>query len=136
MSSIETSTFLRRVLLLDAAGCAGMGLLLVTCHGLLSALLNLPVGLLREAGVVLLPFALLLAFLAMRARLPRAAVWAVIAINAIWVIDSVVLLLSGWVQPNLLGYLFVAGQAAFVAVMVELEYIGLRKSHAVAPAGA
>lgn len=133
MSSIETSTFLRRVLLLDAVSCAGMGLSLVTFNGVLSGWLNLPVGLLREAGVVLLPFALLLAFMSMRARLPRAAVWTVIVVNAIWAIDSVVLLFSGWVQPNLLGYLFVGGQAAFVAAMAELEYIGLRKSIAVAP---
>jgi hypothetical protein len=34
------------------------------------------------------------------------------------------------VQPNLLGYMFVAGQAAFVAVMAELEFIGMRKSTA------
>lgn len=133
MSSIQTSTFLRRVLLLDAASCAGMGLLLLTCHGSLSGLLSLPAGLLREASMVLLPFALLLAFLSTRARLPRSAVWAVIVVNAIWAIDSVVLLFSGWVQPNLLGYLFVGGQAAFVALMAELEYIGLRKSVAVAP---
>jgi hypothetical protein len=82
---------------------------------------------------VLLPFALLLAFLSTRARLPRAAVWAVIVANAIWAIDSIVLLFTGWVQPSLLGYLFVAGQAAFVAVIAELEYIGLRRSAAVAP---
>ena len=133
MSSIETSTFLRRVLLLDAASCGGMGLLLVTCSGLLSGLLSLPSGLLLEAGLALLPFAALLVFMSTRAHLPRAAVWAVIVVNAIWAIDSIVLLFTGWVQPNLLGYLFVAGQAAFVALMAQLEYIGLRKSVAVAP---
>jgi hypothetical protein len=133
MSSIETSTFLRRILLLDAASCGAMGLLLLTLSGVLSGVLNLPVGLLREAGVALLPFALLLALMSMRARLPRAAVWAVIAVNAIWAIDSIVLLFTGWVQPNLLGHLFVAGQAAFVAVMAELQYVGLRKSVAIAP---
>lgn len=40
------------------------------------------------------------------------------------------LLFTGWVQPNLLGYMFVAGQAAFVAVMAEREFIGMRKSTA------
>lgn len=133
MTFIQTSTFLRRVLVLDAVSCAGMGLLLMTFSGSLARLLSLPAGLLSEAGMVLLPFALLLAFLSTRARLPRAAVWAVIVANAIWAIDSIVLLFTGWVQPNVLGYLFVAGQAAFVAVIVELEYIGLRKSAAVAP---
>jgi hypothetical protein len=133
VSFIQTSTVLRRVLVLDAISCAGMGLLLVTFSGWLSAVLSLPVELLKQASMVLLPFALLLAFLSTRARLPRAAVWAVIVANAIWAIDSIVLLFTGWVQPSLLGYLFVAGQAAFVAVIAELEYIGLRKSAAVAP---
>jgi hypothetical protein len=133
MSSIQTSAFLRRVLVLDAISCAGMGLLLVTFSGWLSAVLSLPAELPRQASMVLLPFALLLAFLSTRARLPRAAVWAVIVANAIWAIDSIVLLFTGWVQPSLLGYLFVAGQAAFVAVIAELEYIGLRRSAAVAP---
>jgi len=133
MSQIETSTFLRRVLVLDAVSCAGMGFLLMTFTGWLSGVFDLPAALLQQASVVLLPFALLLAFLSTRSRLPRAAVWAVIVANAIWVIDSVVLLFTGWVQPSLLGYLFVVGQAAFVAVIVELEYIGLRKSVAVTP---
>jgi hypothetical protein len=133
MTTVQTSTFLRRILLLDAVSCAGMGLLMVTFSGWLAGVLSLPVELLQQASVVLLPFALLLAFLSTRARLPRAAVWAVIVANAIWAIDSILLLFTGWVQPSLLGYVFVAGQAAFVAVMVELEYIGLRKSAASAP---
>lgn len=132
MSFIQSSTFLRRVLLLDAVSCAGMGVLLLAGSGLLTGVLNLPVELFNEAAIVLLPFALILAFLSTRARLPKAAVWAVIAANAVWVIDSFVLLFSGWTQPSLLGWVFVAGQAAFVAVLAELEFIGLRKSAAVA----
>lgn len=134
MSSIQTSTFLRRVLLLDAVSSGGMGVLLLTWGGLLAGVLGLPAELLEEAGMVLVPFALVVGFLGTRAQLYRAAVWAVIAVNAIWVIDSVLLLLSGWVQPSLLGYLFVLGQALFVGVMVELELIGLRRSAALAPA--
>jgi hypothetical protein len=133
MSYIQTSTFLRRVLVLDAVGCAGLGVLLVAFGNGLSGVLGLPVELLQQASVVLLPFALVLALLSTRARLPRAAVWAVIVANAIWALDSIVLLFTGWVQPSLLGHLFVAGQAAFVAVVVELEYIGLRKSPAATP---
>lgn len=134
MTAIQASTFLRRVLLLDAVSSGAMGVLLLTCSGVLAGLLNLPAELLNEAGLVLVPFALAVGFLGTRARLARVAVWAVIAINAVWAIDSVVLLFTGWVQPNLLGYVFVVGQAAFVAVMAELEVIGMRKSTAVAPA--
>lgn len=134
MSAIQASTFLRRVLLLDSVSSGAMGVLLLTCSGLLAGLLNLPAELLKEAGLVLVPFAFAVGFLGTRARLSRVAVWAVIGINAVWAIDSVVLLFTGWVEPNLLGYVFVLGQAAFVAVMAELEFIGLRKSAASAPA--
>jgi hypothetical protein len=134
MNTIQSSTFLRRVLLLDAASSGAMAVLLLTCGGLLEGLLNLPAELLEEAGLVLVPFALAVGFLGTRTRLSRIAVWAVIGLNAIWAIDSVALLFTGWVQPNLLGYVFVVGQAAFVAVMAELEVLGLRKSAAWVPA--
>lgn len=133
MTAIQASTFLRRVLLLDSVSSGAMGVLLLTCSGVLAGVLDLPAELLREAGLVLVPFALAVGFLGTRARPSRIAVWAVIGINALWAVDSVVLLFTGWVQPNLLGYVFVLGQAAFVAVMAELELIGLRKSPAVAP---
>jgi hypothetical protein len=134
MTTIQPATFLRRVLLLDALSSGAMGVLLLTCGGMLASLLELPVELLNEAGLVLVPFALAVGFLGTRARMSRIAIWAVIGLNAVWAIDSVVLLFTGWVQPNLLGYAFVVGQAAFVAVMLELEIIGLRKSAAGAPA--
>lgn len=134
MTTIQPATFLSRVLLLDALSSGAMGVLLLACSGMLASLLELPVELLNEAGLVLVPFALAVGFLATRARMSRIAIWAVIGLNAVWAIDSVVLLFTGWVQPNLLGYAFVVGQAAFVAVMVELEIIGLRKSAAGAPA--
>jgi hypothetical protein len=52
----------------------------------------------------------------------------VIALNALWVIDSVALLFTGWVQPALFGYAFVLAQAAAVAVLAELEYLGLQRA--------
>lgn len=134
MTAIQASTFLLRVLLLDAVSSGAMGILLLTCSGMLTGLLSLPAELLREAGLVLVPFALAVGFLGTRARLPRVAVWAVIAINVVWAVDSVLLLFTGWIAPNVLGYAFVLGQAAFVGVMAELQYIGMRRSAAGAPA--
>ncbi|HJV74524.1 MAG TPA: hypothetical protein VJ654_09905 [Noviherbaspirillum sp.] len=80
------------------------------------------------AGIILLPFAALVAYIATRAQLSRGWVWAVVIANALWVIDSIVLLLSGWVSPSLLGQAFVLAQALVVAVLAELEYVGLQKS--------
>jgi len=39
-------------------------------------------------------------------------------------------LLTGWVDPTNLGYLFVVAQALGVAMLAGLEYVGLRKSAA------
>jgi len=135
MGSIQSGMFLRRVLLIDAASSGALGLLLLTCASLLGGMLDLPAAMLEEAGFVLLPFALMLAFLGSRTRLPKALVWTVIAVNVIWAFDSCVLLLSGWVQPNLRGHAFIAGQAAFVAVIAQLEFVGLRKSTQLSAAG-
>lgn len=132
MPSIQSSTFLRRVLLVDAVASAGMGLMMVLFAAPAAAVLNLPAALLTEAGLVLLPFAAFVGYLASRELPVRAAVWVVVAANVIWVIDSVVLLFGGWVEPNGLGYAFIVGQAVVVGLLAELEYIGLRRSLATA----
>ncbi|WP_332680883.1 hypothetical protein [Bosea sp. (in: a-proteobacteria)] len=130
MTFIQPSRFLRNALVLDAAACAATGLLLSLGAGALAGLLGFPPEFLRGAGLVLLPCAALLAFLASRVRLPRLAVYAVIGINILWIADSVLILVAGWFQPSGLGIAFVLAQAAAVAVVTELEVIGLRKSAA------
>jgi hypothetical protein len=52
----------------------------------------------------------------------------VIAMNATWVAGSVLLLPSGWIAPNGLGYALLIGQALAVAVLAQMQYIGLQKS--------
>ena len=49
-------------------------------------------------------------------------------LNAVWTLDSVLLLFSGWIEPNGLGYAFVIGQAVIVGVFAELEIIGIRRA--------
>jgi hypothetical protein len=124
---MSQTVFLRRVLILDAVASGATGLLMLLGAGLLEQWLNLPAALLRYAGISLLPFAAIVAWLGLRASLSRAGVWAVIALNVLWVVDSAALLVSGWVDPALLGYVFVIFQAAVVAVLAELEFIGLRQ---------
>ncbi len=128
MRSLRTSTFLRRVLFADAATCVATGLLLMLGSGALEQFLGLPVGLLRYAGLSLLPFAALLVYLATRENLSPPVVWAVIVLNALWTADSFLLLLTGWVTPTEMGYVFVVVQALGVGVFAGLEYFGLRKA--------
>jgi hypothetical protein len=128
MTEAKTAVFLRRVLYADAISSLAMGGLLIAGAFLLGGVLSLPEALLREAGIVLLPFAAFVLLVASRAAIPRLAVWIVIGLNALWVIDSGLLLLTGWVTPNALGYAFIIGQAGVVAVLAELEYFGLRRA--------
>ena len=57
MAFIQSSSFLRNVLALDAAACAATGLLLSFGAGALAGLLGFPAEFLRGAGLVLLPCA-------------------------------------------------------------------------------
>ena len=131
---IRPSTFLRRVLLLDAVSTTAAGVLMLAAAGAAEPLLRLPADLVRYSGASFLPFAAAVGYAATRTLLPRGAVWAVIAYNALWAAASILVLLSGFVRPAPLGYAFVIAQAAFVAVMAELEYFGLRRSEETADA--
>lgn len=135
MKTRDHTLFLRRVLLADAAASLATGLLMLLGAAMLGPLLDLPEALLRTAGAVLLPFAVFVAWLGSRPSPSRGAVWLVIACNAVWVAESILLLWLEWVTPNTLGSAFVIGQAAAVGVLAELEYFGLRKARQPAPRG-
>ena len=128
MTRFHPSPLLRRALAADAAASFATALLLLAGAGALAPVLHLPEPLLRGAGLILLPFAGLVAWLAARPVLARPMVQAVIAVNVLWVLDSIVLLLSGWVQPSALGVGFVLAQAAAVGVLAELQIIGLKRA--------
>src|SRR5262252_7010271 len=78
------SPFLRRVLLIDAAASAAAGLAMAVGANLLEDVLGLPATLLSEAGLILFPFAIYVVAIARRDRISPAAVFAVIACNAVW----------------------------------------------------
>ncbi|MEU8380266.1 hypothetical protein [Streptosporangium sp. NPDC048865] len=122
---------LGHVLWADALLTGGFALVLAVAAAPLAGLFALPEPLIRWAGIGLLPFA---AFVALVARLaarpvpPRAGVRTVIACNALWTVASVVLLFTGWVDPNPLGVAFVVAQALLVGAIAELQYLGLRRA--------
>lgn len=126
---MRMTSFLKRVLLLDAASCLGMGLGLIAGAGALAGPLGLPDALLSGAGVSLIPIGLFMALVATRAAPPAILVWLIILGNAGWVIQSVALVeLSPTISA--LGIAFVLAQAAFVTVIACLEYAGLRRAAA------
>jgi hypothetical protein len=124
-TSLDRSTFLRRVLLVDAGTCIATGALLALASTLLSRMLGLPAALLFYAGLALFPSAALMLWVALREPLARAAAWLVVIGNALWVLGSAALLVS--YSPTALGYVFVIAQGVAVALLAELEYVGLRR---------
>jgi hypothetical protein len=130
--TLSPSPFLRQALLADAVTSAACGLLMVLAAGPLAIMLGLPEALLRTAGAVLLPFSAIVAYLSLQARLHRVAVWSVVLVNGLWAADSILLLMSGWVSPTTAGIVFVLAQAAMVLMYAELQFIGMRRSSAVA----
>jgi hypothetical protein len=124
------STFLHRALLLDAVATGATAALLLAGGGLLAGLLGLPPGLLRGAGLVLLPFVALVAWTGLRPVPPAGAVRAIIGVNAAWVVASLALLVGGWVSPTTLGTAFVIAQAVVVGAFAELQLLGRRRAAA------
>jgi CHASE2 domain-containing sensor protein len=127
MTIADSSTFLRRTLWLDAAVSGTTGIVMALGAGALEPWLAIPGALVRVAGVSLLPFAALLVALATRPTVPKSAIAAVIVANALWVVASIALLVSGQVAPTLLGYVFVVVQAVAVLGFAELQWVGLRR---------
>src|SRR3546814_18702818 len=89
---IMSSTLVRRRgLALDALSCAGMGVLLAAAAAPLAPLFGLPEGLVRGAGLLLLPLAAFIGGLASRPSPPPLLVWGVIAGTLGWGLESFVL---------------------------------------------
>lgn len=128
MNQSESSRFLRLVLLADAIATGVTGLLMVLGASLLDELLQVPDDLLLYAGLVLLPYSAVVGWLSRRDTLPRWAVLAVIVTNALWAVDCLLLMFSGWIAPSALGYAFIIAQVLVVVAFAELQYVGLRRS--------
>ncbi|HEX8572590.1 MAG TPA: hypothetical protein VF759_07560 [Allosphingosinicella sp.] len=129
---MASTTFLRRILALDSASCALLGGLLTLDSAALSPLLGLGERLLLGAGLLLLPVAAFIGWLASRPNPPSLLVWLVIVGNAAWTAESFLLIAMEGGRITPLGTAFVAGQAAAVLVVALLEYAGLRRIRAAA----
>lgn len=132
MSHVQPSPLLRNALLADGLLGISTGLLLVLGVNWMVGFLELPRLFLMAGALILLPLGGLLFWLSRQPQLHRHAVWAVIGLNTLWVIESALSLVLGWIEPNLFGYVFIIGQAVVVALLAELQWFGLRQSRAIA----
>ena len=123
---MSNTLFLRRILALDSLSCLAMGLLMGLGAGALAPLFGLPETLILVAGLMLLPLAAFIGWLASRPTPPRLLVWVVITGNIGWTTES--LLILGQSQATALGTVFVAAQAVAVLGLAMLEFVGVRKA--------
>ena len=128
MPGIRSNLFLRRAMLADAAISGATALLMIAGAGLAARLLSLPEPLLRYAGLILVPYVAFVVFAGTRETISTPAVWTIIVSNVLWAAASILVLVTGWVSPNALGYAFVIAQAAIVALFAEVQYAGIRRS--------
>lgn len=126
------SPFLKAVLGVDAAVSMLSGAALALDAEMLAGPLGLSSLLMRPVGIFLVGYGALLAWLATRPALPRKAVWALVALNLIWAVDSIAPLVLGWVAPTGLGVGVIVGQAIGVVVVGDLYWLALRRSRAAA----
>jgi hypothetical protein len=73
MSTVHPTAFLRNVLLVDAAASGATGILLIAGASLLDGLLGLPVTLMREAGLILVPYVAFVAWVGTRETCGRSS---------------------------------------------------------------
>jgi hypothetical protein len=125
---MQNTLFLRRILALDSLSCLIMGLLMGLGAAALAPLFGLPEGLVRGAGLALLPLAAFIFWLATRPNPPRALVWVVILGNLAWTAESLITLAQS--QASALGTAFVTAQALAVLGLACLEYVGVRRATA------
>jgi hypothetical protein len=123
-----TGGLLRFALTLDGVATGANGVLYLAGAPLLDGWLGLPTEMLIAVGAFLIVYAALVLRLATRPEMPRVAVVAVIAANALWAIDSLIALALDWFTPTTVGQVVIAVQAVLVAGLAALQYVGLKQS--------
>jgi len=127
LTPARSRPLLRLALKLDAVVTGANGAAYLAAAGPLSDLLGLSEALLRAAGAFLLAYAAVVWIVGSRKRIPRGPVYAVIAANAIWAVDSIVTALAGLGGPTTAGTVWIVLQAVVVAAFAELQLAGVRR---------
>lgn len=129
-SILGSPHFLRRVLWLDAGTGLATGLLQLLASDLLEKWLGLPAQLLIGSAWLMLGYVVAIGMIATRTTIPRGPVMALIAANFLWVLACLALLLGPTLAPTMLGKTFLAVQAVTVGLLLELQWLGVRREPA------
>ena len=125
---IQPGAFLRQVLKADALLSAATAAAMTLGASVMAPITGLPASLLVVVGLALIPWVAFLLWVATRHTVPVAAVWAVIVLNLVWVVDCVLVAFGVGFTPTTWGAAFAGANALGTLLLADLEYIGLRRS--------
>ena len=121
VTALRGDALTRVALKLDAVVTGANGAAYLVAASLLDGPLGLPESFLRATGAFLIVFAACVWFTATRRNLNRNAVGAVVALNALWVVDSIALVAFAWYDLTTGGAIWVVLQAIVVAAFAALQ---------------
>lgn len=124
-----TDRFLRLALKLDAVVTAVNGVAYLAASSVLSDLFDISTGVLRGVGVFLLLFGIGVWMVGTRPAVSRGAVGLVVAVNVVWVVESLVAAANGMGlgDPSTVARVWIVLQAAVVGLFAVLQVMGLRR---------
>jgi hypothetical protein len=126
---VARPNLLRLALRADALFCVATGAISLVAAQPLAALLGVPSSAaLGILGAIVVLYGAFLFYTAAQAQISRRIVIAAIVLDLIWVIDSAILLVSGWLPLTSTGMWTVGLLAVAVAVIAELTFFGLRRT--------
>ena len=126
-SHTRPDAMLRLGLRLDAVVTGANGVAYLLAAPVLDDLLGLSPGLLRGVGVALLAYGAAVWLVGSRRSLRTRAAWAVVDLNVLWAIGSVVAVLTDTFTATTTGDVWLVLQAAVVAGFAALQVTGLRR---------
>ena len=126
VAALPRETLLRLVLKLDAVVTGANGVAYLAAAEPLEDLLGVSAGLLRPVGAFLVLFAAAVWFVASRRVVPRAAVLAIAAANAVWAIGSLLFAAAGASSPSTVGTAWLLLQALVVGGFAALQALTSR----------
>jgi hypothetical protein len=128
LTALRGDALIRVALKLDAVITGANGAAYLAAGGLLDGPLGLPASFLHAIGAFLIVFAACVWYVATRVEVNRRAVAAIVALNAIWVVDSIVVAATGAYDPTTGGSIWIVLQAVVVAGFAALQAYAMRQA--------
>ena len=119
--------FLRLALKLDAVVTGLNGAAYLSAASVLADVFDMSPTLLREVGMFLVVFAVVVWVVGSRSVVSRPATVLVVLVNAGWVAASVAAATAGLDSPSTVAQVWMVAQAAVVALFAALQVEGLRR---------